>query len=101
MWLLSREDDRRGVKVAKMRLMPEGAPRDQQMHRGYEWLTVLSGLIQLRLGERTLLIHPGQAAEFSTMTPHALDAVNGPAELLLILDHNGERAHLSADQHPS
>ena len=64
------------------------------MHPGYEWFTVLSGVLTLRLGERTIQVREGQAAEFSTMTPHALDANDGPVELLTIFDHDGERAHL-------
>lgn len=93
-WLLSRERDRRGVTIAKMRLIPRPDHTGPRVHPGYEWLTVLTGIIRLRLGERTILLQPGQAAEFPTMTPHAIEAVDGPAELLTIFDHDGERAHL-------
>ena len=51
----------------------------------------------LVLGERTILVEAGQAAEFSTMIPHAFGARGGPAEVLCILDHDGQRTHL----HPS
>jgi transcriptional regulator with XRE-family HTH domain len=94
LWLLSRERDRRGVTIAKMRLSPERAKNEPQVHPGYEWFTVLSGIVRLRLGERTILVREGQAAEFSTMTPHAIEAHDGPVELLTIFDHDGERAHL-------
>ncbi|MFD7061535.1 hypothetical protein [Streptomyces sp. NPDC059906] len=40
-------------------------------------------------------VETGQAASFSTMTPHALRSDHGPAGILVILDHNGERSHLS------
>lgn len=40
------------------------------------------------------LVEAGQAAEFSTMIPHAFKAIGGPAEILCILDHDGERSHL-------
>jgi transcriptional regulator with XRE-family HTH domain len=93
-WLLSRERDRRGVTIAKMRFTSERAWNEPQVHPGYEWFTVLSGTVRLRLGERTILVREGQAAEFSTMTPHALEAHEGPVELLTIFDHDGERAHL-------
>jgi len=93
-WMLSRERDRRGVSIAKMRITPERAKIEPQVHPGYEWFTVLSGVVRLRLGERTILVRPGQAAEFSTMTPHAIEAYEGPAEMLTIFDHDGERAHL-------
>jgi hypothetical protein len=36
----------------------------------------------------------GRAASFDTMTPHSLGGHGAPAEILTILDHHGERAHL-------
>src|SRR5699024_11010669 len=56
--------------------------------------TVLSGVIRLTLGTRTIMVTPGQAVEFYTMTPHLLEAHLGPAEILTIFDHEGEKAHL-------
>lgn len=94
MWLLSRERDRRGVTIAKMRITPERAFDEPRVHPGYEWFTVLSGTVRLVLGERVILVREGQAAEFSTMTPHRVEAHEGPVELLTIFDHDGERAHL-------
>lgn len=94
MWLLSREQDRRGVTIAKMRISPERALDGLQVHPGYEWFTVLSGVIRLQLGDRTILVHEGQAAEFSTMTPHAVQAHLAAAEILTILDREGNQAHL-------
>jgi quercetin dioxygenase-like cupin family protein len=64
------------------------------VHPGKDWFTVLSGTIVLLLGERRILVEAGQAAEFSTMTPHAIRAHHGPAEILAILDHDGQRTHL-------
>lgn len=92
-WILSRERDRRGVTIAKMRFVNTDAP-DPRVHPGYEWFTVLDGVVRLQLGTRTILVRPGQAAEFSTMTPHAISAHDGPAEILTIFDHEGESAHL-------
>ncbi len=99
-WLLSRERDRRGVTIAKMRITPDRAPVEPKVHPGYEWFTVLSGTLKLTLGERTLLVREGQAAEFTTMTPHNLEAHEGPVELLTIFDHDGERAHLPGHHQP-
>lgn len=98
-WLLSRERDRRGVTIAKMRITPERELEGQQVHPGYEWFTVLTGTIHLQLGERTIAVREGQAAEFSTMTPHALKAHDAPAEILTIFDHDGEQAHLPGRGH--
>ncbi len=95
-WLLSREGTLNGVTVAKMRITPERARGDDELgvHPGHDWFTVLSGTAELRLGERSILVHTGHAAQFSTMVPHAIRAHGGPVEILTIVDHDGERAHL-------
>ncbi len=93
-WLLSRERAMHGVTVAKMRLPVEPPPDELRVHPGREWFTVLTGTARLQLGERVLLVRPGEAAEFSTMVPHAITAEDGPAEILTIYDQDGERAHL-------
>ena len=99
-WMLTRESGPHGVRVAKMRITGP-APRDGAgelgVHPGKDWFTVLSGTVVLRLGERAIVVEAGQAAEFSTMIPHAVGARGGPAEILCILDHDGQRTHL----HPS
>jgi transcriptional regulator with XRE-family HTH domain len=96
-WLLNRDPGPHGVSVAKMRITREAPVRDTtelKVHPGRDWFTVLSGTIVLLLGERTILVDAGQAAEFSTMIPHAFGAKGGPAEVLAILDHDGQRTHL-------
>lgn len=95
-WLLSRERSMNGVTIAKMRITNENPiPTDElHVHPGHEWFTVLSGTARLQLGVRTIIIHEGNAAEFSTMTPHAISALDGAVEILTILDHSGERAHI-------
>ena len=74
-------------------------PADLRVHPGRDWFTVLSGTIVLRLAERTILVRAGEAAEFSTTVPHAFGATDGPAEILCILDHDGERTHLGPDRY--
>ena len=96
-WLLSGETGPHGVSVAKMRVtrpVPERGRDELRVHPGKDWFTVLSGTIVLLLGERTILVEAGQAAEFSTMIPHAFGAHGGPAEVLCIFDHDGQRSHL-------
>jgi transcriptional regulator with XRE-family HTH domain len=96
-WMLSREPGPHGVSVAKMRITrpePRRGTDELRVHPGKDWFTVLSGTVVLLLGERTILVEAGQAAEFSTMIPHALGAHNGPAEILCIFDHDGQRTHL-------
>jgi transcriptional regulator with XRE-family HTH domain len=98
-WLLNRDSGPNGVTVAKMRIT-RPAPRmgvsEMRVHPGKDWFTVLSGTVLLLLGERTILVRKGEAAEFSTMIPHAFGAQGGPAEVLCILDHDGQRTHLRA-----
>jgi transcriptional regulator with XRE-family HTH domain len=99
-WMLAGERGPHGMTVAKMRMTapaPPAGPGELGVHPGRDWFTVLSGTAQLQLGERTILVEAGDAAEFSTMVPHAIGAHGGPVEILTILSHEGERAHL----HPS
>jgi transcriptional regulator with XRE-family HTH domain len=96
-WLLSRGSAPAGFSVAKMRITDEaqGPGIDQLgVHPGREWFTVLTGTVTLILGERAVRVETGQAAEFSTMVPHAVKAHGSPAEILVILDHDGQRTHL-------
>ncbi|MFI6585332.1 helix-turn-helix domain-containing protein [Embleya sp. NPDC050493] len=101
-WLLSGERALNGVTVAKLRITPDRPTGTEHLkvHPGREWFTVLSGTARLQLGERVLLIQAGHAAEFSTMTPHSVGAQGGPVEILIILDHNGERSHLPSGAVP-
>lgn len=96
-WLLSRDSNQ---TVAKMRITRE-VPAELRVHPGRDWFTVLAGTIALRLGERTILVGTNEAAEFSTLVPHAFGAHDGVAEILCILDHEGERSHLGPHRPPS
>lgn len=96
-WLLSRDQGPHGLKVAKIRLtQPPPAREDGNLpvHPGRDWFTVLTGTVVVLLGDRTIKVSKGQAAEFSTMVPHAFGAHGGPAEIIAILDPDGERSHL-------
>ncbi len=95
MWMLSRPDDPSGRVVAKMRV-PEraGADPERKVHPGRDWFYVLDGTVRLVLGGREHIVAAGEAASFDTMTPHSVSGVGGPAEVLSIFDHHGERAHL-------
>ena len=93
-WRLTRPDDTSGRMVVKMRIpeydeLPEG-----RVHQGRDWFYVLEGVVHLRLGTRDIFVEAGNAASFDTMTPHSLGGYKGAAEILSILDHHGERAHL-------
>ena len=99
-WMLSRPT---GTTVAvKMRLEPTRRAPERRVHPGHDWFFVLDGSVHLSLGEREIIVETGEAAEFGTMTPHAFAAVDGPAELIMIFDRDGHRAHVhrQADAHP-
>lgn len=86
---LSREGGE-GPKAYHLTIPDKGEP-EPKSHEGHEWLYVLSGELRLVLGDDDLTLQPGEAAEFSTWTPHWL---SGPAEVLILMGHHGERAHL-------
>lgn len=92
-WMLSRPDDP-GRSVAKVRLPARKRPPEQKVHPGRDWFYVLEGTVRLILGGVEHLVRTGQAAEFDTMTPHCMSGFEGPAEIITILDHHGERSHL-------
>ncbi|WP_435199229.1 helix-turn-helix domain-containing protein [Janibacter sp. GS2] len=98
----SREDDRTtwmltkatGATTAmKVRLEPSATAPEQRVHPGRDWFFVLEGRVELSLGERVVVVEAGEAAEFETMTPHSFAATGGPAEVIMIFDRDGNRAH--------
>ncbi len=91
-WMLSRTE---GSRVAlKVRIDVVDETPEQKVHPGHDWFFVLEGRICLLLGDRRVVVEAGEAAEFATMTPHAMVAQDGPAELIMIFDRDGHRAHL-------
>ncbi|CAA9349992.1 MAG: hypothetical protein AVDCRST_MAG29-2181 [uncultured Nocardioidaceae bacterium] len=93
-WILSRRDDPADRIVAKIRLPAGTATPEGRVHPGHDWFYVLTGTVRLVLGGREHTVAAGEAASFSTMTAHSMVGVGAPAEILTILDHHGERAHL-------
>lgn len=97
-WMLSRPT---GSTIAmKMRIEPSRRPPEQRVHPGRDWLFVIAGRVRLQLGDREITVETGEAAEFATMTPHAIDALGGPAEVIMIFDRDGQRAHVHHDTDP-
>ncbi len=91
-WMLSRPTG--STLAIKMRLEPTRVAAQQRVHPGHDWFFVIEGRVRLLLGDREITVDTGEAAEFATMTPHALLAIGGPAELIMIFDRDGQRAHL-------
>lgn len=90
-WRLSRATA--STVALKVRLELNDDPIEQQVHPGHDWFFVLDGAVNLHLGDRVILVECGEAAEFATMTPHAFSAVGGTAEVIMIFDREGHRAH--------
>ncbi|MEV0248762.1 helix-turn-helix domain-containing protein [Nocardia sp. NPDC050712] len=96
-WLLSRGGEPAGLVVAKQRITRTPSPDGTDelgVHPGSDWFTVLHGTAVLLLDDRRILVQTGQAAQFSTMVPHAIRAHEEPVEILIILDRNSNPAHL-------
>lgn len=90
-WVLSRPTAT--TAAIKVRLDPAAVEPPQRVHVGHDWFFVLEGRVLLLLGERRITVEAGQAAEFDTMTPHSFTAVDGPAEVIMLFDRDGQRAH--------
>ena len=90
-WLLSRPNGR--TIAVKVRLEPATGKPGQRVHPGHDWFVVLEGRVRLWLGDREIDVGTGEAAEFSTMTPHSFSALDEPAEVIMIFDREGQRAH--------
>jgi len=70
-------------------------------HEGFEWLYVLSGRMRLVLGDRDLVLGPGEVAEFDTLVPHWFGSTGAqPAEVLSLFGRAGERMHVRASSQP-
>ncbi|MFD3682906.1 helix-turn-helix domain-containing protein [Streptomyces sp. NPDC058613] len=92
-----------GIQAYKL-VIPAGSRRrvpDAKTHEGYEWLYVLNGRLRLVLGDKDLVLAPGEAAEFDTRVPHWFGAWDAePVEFLSLFGTQGERAHLRARPRP-
>lgn len=94
-WLLSRPTG--NTFAMKMRLEPVARRSEPRVHPGHDWFFVLEGRVMLVLGDREIVVETGEAAEFGTMTPHAFWAVDEPAEVIMVFDRDGQRAHVHTD----
>jgi transcriptional regulator with XRE-family HTH domain len=96
MWPLTHRASSSGLRAYRVEIEAgRSVPPDPlPVHEGYDWMYVLEGRLRIVLGDHEHVIEPGEAAEFSTWTPHWFGAVDGPVEVLLIVGAQGERVHL-------
>ncbi|GAA2425558.1 XRE family transcriptional regulator [Streptomyces glaucus] len=86
-----------GVHAFKMIIpaRPEPLEPTVRTHEGFEWLHVFDGRLRLVLGDRDLVLTPGEEAEFDTSLPHWLGSADGGVvELLILFGLQGVRAHV-------
>jgi transcriptional regulator with XRE-family HTH domain len=93
-WPLTQDPGSSGRHAFKLRLPADRRDPMPRSHEGHEWLYVLSGRLRLVLGDQDLVLRPGEAAEFSTWTPHWMGVVDEPTEVIAIFGPHGERVHL-------
>jgi len=86
-----------GIQAYKF-VLPTGTSRAEPQlhsHAGYEWAYVLNGALRVILGDRDMVLHAGEAAEFDTRAPHWFGATaEGPVEFLSLIGREGQRAHI-------
>lgn len=91
---------RRAEGIQAFKIVLDGTERrtpEPKRHEGYEWLYILNGKLRVVLGERELVLVPGEAAEFDTRIPHWFGSFDEQAvEFLSLFGKQGERAHLRA-----
>ena len=71
-----------GPRVYRV-VLPVAQPVLHQ-HEGHQWLHLLDGVARLLVGESDRTLRAGDTTEFSTWEPHALVAVERPAEALIV-----------------
>ena len=91
-WPLSRPGN--PTVAVKIRFDPDAPAPEPQVHPGHDFMFVLDGSVRLTLGDRQLVVTAGESAEFSTMTPHAIAAIDEPADVVMVFDRTGARTHL-------
>jgi quercetin dioxygenase-like cupin family protein/DNA-binding XRE family transcriptional regulator len=65
--------------------VPPKSPQDMHMvsHSGQEFIHVMEGRLELRLGEEALELEPGDSLYFDSQTPHALRGLDGKHAVFL------------------
>lgn len=71
-----------GPRVYRVVLAVEEPVRRQ--HEGHQWLHLLDGTARLLIGDTDRTLKAGESIDFSTWEPHALVALDRPAEALVV-----------------
>lgn len=86
-----------GTQAWKIVIPASKSTPEPRSHAGHEWMYVLSGRMRLILGDRDLILGPGEVVEFDTSTPHWFGSTGQePAEVLSLFGRHGEEMHTRA-----
>ena len=83
-----------GVQAWKIIVPASTSTPKLKAHEGFESLYVLSGRMRLVVGDRDVVLTPGETAEFDTRVPHWFGSTGDePAEVLSMFGPQGEQVH--------
>lgn len=88
-----------GVQAFKHIVDGRQTPRlgSLKTHPGFEWVYVIRGKLTLILGDRTMVLSAGEAAEFDTRTPHWFGGADDDGvEYLSLFGPEGQRVHMKS-----
>lgn len=96
LWPLTNRGPAPGLHAYRCRIdrARDTPPDPLPVHEGHDWMYVISGRLRLLLGDRDLVIEPGEAVEFSTLEPHWFGVVDSVVEVIAIFGTHGEQTHL-------
>ena len=99
LWPLTHRGPGPGLQAYRCRIdaSRDTPPDPLRTHPGHDWLYVLDGRLRLCLDTDDYIVEPGEAVEFSTMTPHWFGVVDGPVEVIAILGPSGAQLHWHED----
>jgi len=65
--------------------LEENPDSDMSVHDGEEFIYVLSGVIELKIGDKQFDLQPGDSVYYLSTTPHLVSAQKGTATILAVL----------------
>ena len=81
-----------GIQAWKIIVPQTQSEVETRSHDGFEWLYVLSGRLEVRVGEHAAVLDAGDSLFFDASVEHAFrNAGDGPCEYLLVIDSNLQR----------
>jgi len=70
---------------ALMVQLDENPDHEISVHDGEEFIYVLSGIIQLKIGDEQFELEPGDSVYYLSTTPHLVSSKVGKATILAVL----------------